>query len=638
MNTQPMPPNVSSVCVFFQFLSIALPFLCVLSFVRRSPSRGLIWCVVAGLSLYEFITFLLGTVLGNLGFLEPIYYRGIFSGICLILAILSLLSVPALSSTLKSLRYRPSWIDPLLLACAWNILHMVDSSFVLDWSTGASSFDSLHYHIPRALVWSWQGSFAPTATNIWQQLGQPYGGAATMLPITFLGCGYLGGSYSSLVFSIGAMFAVFMICRSFGFASRASAISAMFLFSCPIVGWRLAETSTDIAASFPVLAAVALIRSALSLHRSLFLFPIMVGLGTSIKQYVLFPAIPIALMIFLPYTKEILTTRKLLVMALAGAIGAGIFAFLSYFPIYQALGNIFEDPIAQSLTTFGRGWGAAWDSIRLATVEWAFDPLRFLPTPAREGIFNGFNFPQMFEYLGFKDLKTPFYPPHKESCRAGMISLVMLPWLIAAFDGWRLRAAATAAFLVIFAAQIAPLNVNPAGARFAIIPVAAFCVLFGARASRSPVLTTLLLLFVTRVSLEYIPGRGYLQGARPTYYAPHEPYATLHDTTRGDTILLLGRALSQDALISGRLGQTKFKYFKCPLDNNWDAYFAQAKTQSRWILLGNQDASFIPGPDFRSSMGPACPAITLIEFRSALERAGWKLHSTHNTYDLWTHS
>jgi hypothetical protein len=637
MNTSPLLASVLDACHPFQVLSIILPFLCVLSLSRRAPTKGLIWCFVAGFALYELITFLLGTILGNLGFLAPSYYRAFFLTTCVVLGIVSLLSLPALFSTIKTLRYRPSWIDPLLLACVWNAITMVDSSFVLDWSTGTGSFDSLHYHIPRTLVWSWQGSFAPTPTNIWQQVGHPYGSAATILPITLLGCGYLGGSYSSLIFAIGTILSVFMICRSFGFSSRASAMSAMLLLSCPIVGWRMTDTSTDIAACFPVLAAVALIRSPLTLQHSLFLFPLLVGLGTSIKQYAAFPAVPIALAIFLPHIKEILTTRKLLLAALGGTASAGILAFLSYFPIYGAFGNVFGDAMLPNLSTFDLGWRSAWDSVRLMAVEWTFDPLRFLPDPARLGIFEGFNLAQTFDYLGFKNFKGPLNPPHKETCRAGMLSLLLLPWLIAAFDGWKRKTAATLAFFVVFVSQTAPISINPVGARFAIIPVATFCVLFAARATRSPLITALLLFFVSYESLRYVPGRGYLQGGHPAYNARHEQYGSLHSITGEDTVLLLGRTLSQDALISGRLGQTKFQYFKCPLDNNWEAYLIEAKSQSKWLLFGNQDESFIPGPDFRTSLGPACPPITLVDFRSNLEHAGWKLHSTHNTYGLWSH-
>jgi hypothetical protein len=117
----------------------------------------------------------------------------LFSLVAIILGVISIRNVPALISSLKAIRYRPAWVDLLLIACVWNSIKLIDVSLVNDWSTGTASFDGLNYHIPRALVWSWQGSFEPTGTNIWQQLGHPYGGAATILPITFLGCGWLGG-------------------------------------------------------------------------------------------------------------------------------------------------------------------------------------------------------------------------------------------------------------------------------------------------------------------------------------------------------------------------------------------------------------------------------------------------------------
>lgn len=631
----PALPGFSSFCGVFQALSIVFPFLCVLSFSRRAPVRGLTWCFVAGFALYEVILFLLGTILGNLGFLAPEYYRAMYSSICLVLAIISVRGLPSLISAVKTLRYRPSWVDLILLGCAWNTLRLIDVSFVNDWSAGTSSFDSLNYHIPRALNWSWQGSFAPTATNIWQQLGHPYGGAATLLPMTFLGCGWLGGAYTTIIFSIGAALSIFMICRSLGFCSRAGWVAAMLFLSCPVVGWRLVDTSTDIAACFPVLAAIALVRSPLSIRGAVFTFPLLVGVGFAIKQYVLFPAIPAALALFAPRIREIFTTRQLVLSALSGTLSALLFAFLSFFPIYQAFGNLSGDGVAMSLSNIGAGWKSVWDSLRLVVLEWTFEPLQFLPPPARSGVFEGFGVGEIFTYFGFEGYNRLLSAPDKERCRAGLLTLLFLPWLIASFDGWKNRIMATVGFLVIFFAQFAPLSINHVGARFAIIPVGAFCVLFGARASKSPFVTSILLLFVSFQTLRYIPGTGFLDGGRVRFNPEHQYNRELISITQGDPIILVGRSLSQDAKIAGVLGEVKFEYFRCPSDSNWETAFLEAKKRSKWIVFAIPEPVLIPGAQFRTALGPPCSRVTLSDFKSSLERAGWKYHAVIADYEIW---
>jgi hypothetical protein len=429
-----------------------------------------------------------------------------------------------------------------------------------------------------------------------------------------------------------------MICRSLGFGSRAGWVAAMLFLFCPLVGWRMVDTSTDIAACFPVLAAIALVRSPLSLRGAVFTFPLLVGVGFAIKQYVLFPAIPAALALFAPRIREICTNRQLVVSALCGTLSALLFSFLSFFPIYQAFGNLSGDGVAMSLSNIGAGWKSVWDSLRLVVLEWIFEPLQFLPPPARSGVFEGFGIGEIFNYFGFEGHHRPLSPPDKERSRAGLLTLLFLPWLIASFDGWKSRMIATFGFLVIFFAQFAPLSINHVGARFAIIPVSAFCVLFGARASKSLFVTSLLLLFVSFQTLRYIPGSGLLGGGSINFNPQQQYNRELVAITQGNPIILVGRSLSQDAKVAGLLGGVKFEYFRCPSDNNWEAAFIEAKKRSKWILFPTPEPVLIPGAQFRTVLGPPCSRVTLSDFRSALERAGWKYHAAIWDCEIWSGS
>lgn len=630
--------SISDTCRSFQLLAILLPIVCVGAFLSKAASRGFAWCCVAGIALYEILLFLLGTISGNLGLIAPEHYRWSFSFAFIVLALLTIKNIPLLFSTLVKIRYRPSWIDPILLGCVWYAALLIDGSLVHDWSTGTYSFDGLNYHIPRALVWAWQGSFAPTATNIWQQVGHPYGGAATLLPITFLGCGWLGGGYTSLIFSIGAVVSLFMITRSFGYTSRPSLICALFFLSCPVLGWRLADTSTDVAATFPILAAVALVRSPLNLRRSLFIFPILVALGTAIKQYVLFPAIPLSLVLFLPHAKSIVTSRRYLATAMSAIVVGFFLAFLSFYPIYGVFGNLTGDGIVLTLSNFSAGWVGVWRSISLVLLEWTFESLRFLPSGVRQAVFDDFSLSTLFDYFGFEGYNGLLAPPDREHCRAGLLSLVLLPWMIAAIPGSKKKILALLGLATIFFAQCAPLAVNHVGARFAILPVAMFCLLFSARALRSPFVTSLLLLFVLYQASRYVPTEGVLRGRVPQYNPQNEWNRDIYSLVRDDKVLLLGRSLSVDAKVSGLLGQIRFEYFKCPNNQDWQSYFQEIKQDSKWIVIASGDYSITPGPSFRTVLGPPCKTVALPKLRQDLRDAGWTYRITTAEVELWGHS
>jgi hypothetical protein len=363
----------------------------------------------------------------------------------------------------------------------------------------------------------------------------------------------------------------------------------------------------------------------------------LVGFGTSIKQYVVFPAIPLALAFFVPHIKEILTSRKQILAGLAGVAAGGIFAFLSLFPIYRVFGNILGDALPVNLSNIRAGWKEIRDSLALVIIEWTLDPLRFLPVKTREGIFEGYNFAGLFEYLGFSGFTGPLRNPDKEGCRAGLLSLLLLPWLVSAFDGWKQKLFATIAFAAIFVSQFSMLSINSVGARFAIIPLAAFCALFAARATKSPVTTCLILLLASYQSVRYVPGIGYLQGGRPRFNPYHEQNRYLYQDVKDDPILLVGRPLSQDAKISGLLGQIRFTYLRCAPENDWKTYLSDAKSSSKWILFGTAEQAFIVGPMFRTTMGPPCPAITLAEFRNVLQASGWAFHKSFESLELWSH-
>jgi len=624
-------------CLPYFGLVLALPFLCILAVCRRVEARGFLWCSVMGLVLYEAVLFALSMVLGHLGLLSPWHYRAAYATVAGLMAAVSVTSLPGIWRALRRLSYRPKWIDLMLAALLVNTVRLAHVSMVLDWSSGTSSFDSLNYHIPRALVWSAQGSFAPYPAVIWQQLAHPYAGAGTILPNVFLGCGWLGASFPTLMLSLGAAAALVLAGTTLGLSVRSSLVGAVVFLFCPLVGLRFSDTSTDMAAAFPVLAALALARTAPSIREALFAFSALVGLGLSIKQYVLFPAIPLAALLFAPRTRQIITDPKALAAGLLGvALGCACVA-LSFLPIKAAFGDFTGGGVAVNLSNFGKGWEPMAQSTMLAVLEWSFEPIRFLPEHLRKLIYNDYGLSRVFDFFGIRGYFGLLSSVNKEQVRGGFFSLLFLPWLILGVPrGWRIKA--LVAFLVVMVAQFAPLAINHVGARFSIIPVAMFCLLWSFRAAASPFVASALALAATfpMVTLS-IPG-GILENKLPHYQSNYEMNRQLYAVVGSDKVMLLGRALSQDGIIAGRLGQVHFEYFGCPRSGTWQEYFQGLKGSEKWVMFYPPENRFAAGPSFATTLGPECPNMTSQEFKDALQAAGWQFQKmVVNNYELWGH-
>jgi len=203
-----------------------------------------------------------------------------------LLLVAGIAGAPSLMQAIRAVRYRPMWKDiPIVAAIALLILNLHRQVVGVDWSLGTGSFDSLGYHIPRALLWSWHGNFKPWRASVFQQIGAAYGGAATLLPLIFLGCGWLGAAWTAAALAVGAATAVFVIGKSFGLTDRAALIAFLAFLSFPAVGLRFGDVSTDIAATFPVLAAVVFFRTAPTLQQGVFRFVALVGLGVATTEF-----------------------------------------------------------------------------------------------------------------------------------------------------------------------------------------------------------------------------------------------------------------------------------------------------------------------------------------------------------------
>src|SRR5258708_7092544 len=233
--------------VLATILHCALPLLSILALGRLAPRRGFVWMAVAGLALYESALLFFGLLLGCLGGLRAPWPLGFWTLAAIVLAVFAARGAApagrAARSALAGVRPRP--VDALVGVAALLIVYLIGLQIGRDWTAGTVNFDSLAYHIPRALLWSWHGDFRPWPAPEWQQLGLPIGGDVLLLPGVFLGLGWLGGSWTTAWLSFGAAAAVFAACPGLRARPRAPLVAAPALLSLPAGRLRAAPPDTD---------------------------------------------------------------------------------------------------------------------------------------------------------------------------------------------------------------------------------------------------------------------------------------------------------------------------------------------------------------------------------------------------------
>jgi hypothetical protein len=630
---------MSTACWYFSIFEMALPWLCALALFKPGRDFPFLRSVVSGLTVYQLFLFLSSLILGHLGLLYGLHYRVAFATATGLALVGALYRIPAFLREVGKLRYKPHWYDIPTALCCIRAAQLVHTQWFNDWTYGTSGYDGMHYHIPRALQWLWHGDFRPYRTMIWQQLAHPYGGAGTLLASVLNGCGWLGGAYTALVLSLGAAASVILISRSFGIGLRGSIMAGLMLLSCPAVGLRMVDISTDIAATFPVIAAVALVRVSKSLPGSLFVFISLVGLGGSVKQYAVFSALPIGLALFGPATLRILKSPKALGAIAAGTAVSFAFLLLSIWPIHMAFGDFSGGGTAYSLSTLHEGWRGVRASLLYNFLQWSFEPLAIFPEALRKEMFLALGLDKVWGYFGITGPVTLLMPYlDRERMRAFMYSILFLPWLLMAVKkGYRIIVGL--GFLLLVSVQVAPLAVNSVGARFAIIVLAAYSILWAARATISPILVPILVLLTLDSGLHYA-NRGYpVRQLLPSFYMEHEVNKDLQAMVGEEMVLVLGKAMALDAEIAGRFGQIRFEYVGCPVDGDWVAHFKSLKSQSRWFMMSAPPSEIVPGPDFATRLGPACTRLMPQVLRDAMTAAGWRYEKkVVREYELWTFS
>jgi hypothetical protein len=622
-------------------LHLALPLLCILGFGRSAPSRGLAWCIVAGTATYQAILIIALLTLGHLEILFPPHYTAVIGTSAAIALMFTLISIPSWYRALAAIRYRPKFVDLLLLITIVLFLRMTWWEVRVDWTEGATTFDSLAYHIPRVMMWSWHGNVHPYQTAIWHQIGYVVGGSGTMLPLVLMGRGWLGGAWTGLVMAWASMAAVFVIARAFKLSVRSALLGALALAACPVVGMRMSDITTDICAAFPILAGVALVLTLPRLNHGIFYFIVLSAIGVASKQYVVFPVFLISLVLFLPRTKEILCSRSNMFAVFGGVITAGVICLLSFYPIYEGFGTISGGPEAQNHIS----WVHGWDEVCRVTIwmffNWLYEPLsaihlleriRYVPQDYSQVVFNSLGLSWAYSLLNKNDVWYPVFTPF--SNRSGLLPLLALPWLIMAVRRGR-RLLVAGLFLVLFLAQTSIFATNYWAARFVIVLLGAFALLWAARAEKNPVVVALMVLLGVYAEYRHVQ----------SYHGEYRPYAVEREHMRdaapyfkeGEFFWVISTALTNDAVWTGKLGQYRFEYTICPKDGDWNTHFKKLAERSRWLILPGNGNSFTPGPTWDSLITHQCKTEQVSTMKERLQAAGWHYVVTlPGLYELWT--
>jgi hypothetical protein len=594
--------------------------------MRLISAKGFAWCVLAGISLYQVTLYALNMALGHLRLLSQDTYRALFLTLSLTLFVIALVNTKSLVRDLMRVRYSPHWIDLLIAPSLIMTALTIYFQMVRDWSVGAHHFDSLNYHIPKALHWFWQGNFDGWRTAVWQQVGQPAGGDTMLLSIIFLGCGWLGGAWTGAWDTVGAAFAIYVISRSFSIPARQSLLGALAFLSFPSIGLRVNQINTDMAAAFPVIAAVAFFRTIEPIGVRVFTYAALTGLGLAAKGYVLFAAIPITLYLFLPLLRELLTSPSAIVGGLLGTIVAGIFFLCSFMPTYRSFNTFSGGATGLSLSSFGQPWSTIARTTVANMVTWSLEPLGFLPPAFRESLFKHIHLESLYSAVGL----TPRWFPqlHTDENRTGIISVLLAPWLFLSLPRG-FRWAVGALFFAVFLSLTSTLSLNLATPRFAVITVALFAILWAARAKYNPIIVSLLILSSSWFAVHFVFREGYASRWTPHYSDQIEGgYKKLREEMGDDQVLLIfAQGLNIDALATGRLGRWRYQYIDCPPEGSYHDWLINLKTTSRWMKFNSDAIRARYGPLFQSNLGKMCPEIEMSKLKEELTAAGWRYHS-----------
>jgi hypothetical protein len=629
---------MSDTCQSIAIFLLCFPLLLILNFSRQIKSKGWLWCSVAAISLYHVILFLVPLALGHLEILHPPTYRVVLFSLGGLLVIRGVFCLKPLLQAVLALRYRPRFVDLLILAGGYILFVNSSHQLIADYSIGPTEFDANNYHIPRAMIWSLHGNFAPWGSATWQQIGLSPGGTAALVPPVFMGCGFLGVGLTGTIISLGAGLGVALASTALGLSVRAATLGMLAFLSFPTIGFRFSAVNSDIAGAFPVIAGTALFLSTCDRAKAFFALISLCSLGVACKSYVASCAAPIVMLFMALNWRHIISSARLArAIALATATGA-FFVLLSYLPVYRAFGDFHGGPFGADMSVFPHGYSAIVKALTYGFVHWLSEPISLLPTELQASWFTRLRFDVLYRWGDI--IANQDFIPHfnRNESRSGVLPLVALPWLIFGVPR-KYRLAAFLGFIALVSCQVASIRLNLTG-RFVDVPLAAFALLWAARAQRHTLLVSICVLTAFFVNHRKLEAKGWIPRFSSIHYEVgrgecHE----LRTTVRDDIVLVMTRPLAVDSYIAGRDGRIKFDYVWCPPDGDWVKHLADLKQRYRWIMFSTHVSEWFPGPNYEVNIKYDCTRkpMTTNDLRSLLTAAGWRFaQKLECLHELWT--
>ena len=325
-------------------------------------------------------------------------------------------------------------------------------------------------------------------------------------------------------------------------------------------------------------------------------------------------------------------------MLLAGVATGTLIIFVSYLPVYRAFGDFHGGTFGAEMSVFPHGLSAITKALTYGFLHWLSEPISLLPPDQQEAWFSKLKFDSLYRLGDIAASKE--YIPHfnRNESRSGVLPLVALPWLIFGVPR-KYRLATLLGFLILLACQVGSIRLNLTG-RFVNIPLAAFALLWAARAQRYTFLVAICVLTAFFVNHEKLEAKEWFpKFSTIRYEVGRGECHELRTTLRDEIVLVFTRPLAVDSYIAGRDGKIKFDYVWCPPDGDWIKHLSEMKQRSRWIMFSTHASEWSPGPNYSVNIKYDCgrKPLTTNDIRSLLTAAGWqfsqKLECLH---ELWT--
>ena len=627
-------------------LYLIFPFCCILA-IRPSQARcrgSVAERVVYGIALYEFLLLSIGLCLGSTGLLVKTSYTVVTFSMTIFLGVRSWrngfsVDVTALFQCAKTKRGLATLLMVFLIAMVYVTQLGIDAFF------GTKHIDGLWYHIPRIIFWLQQGNFDAWPTPVWSQIGLPLGADIVLGQKILLGSGWLGIGYVTFVLTVGAIASVYVVALDIGFSRWNAALSALLFSSFPVIGLRIWSVNSDITAAFPVLASYVVLHRVRNPNIGIAVFIVLNGVALACKQTVIFHAALLACVAFWQCRQKLVKIESYYLVIVACILSASIVTF-SFLPVYRAFGDLDGGPGGRghkvtSVTEFNH-------SVAMSSSHWLLEPLGYLtPLPEYENRVKGVA-KSVYNSVGanFDVLPEMWKPwPAQDIGRSGLVSVLFLPLLLFGLPP-KARIASAALFLLGFIPLSGILHPSPYFARYTIVLLAGFALLWGGTKYFQHGNKRWLLIGVVALNIFSLSGvvlmRFYVD--KTVKSRPGGPYYYLSDEDRSIIARSLqGRPLqvitsdSLDAFLPGPDISFKLKYIIAPDDGDWGNEMRKAGTVSNWLAVVHGGEKSIPlaaDPHVPTMEFPK--GVSVRELEGALEGAGWQRYKSYPLVDLWS--